>query len=87
MFIISELLCLLYMLLDFMISVMQRMHWMQWMVDFWMEGSSVSRWLDMEDHHLHIVVIAVGGGGYIQTVLPLIIIIIHKRFLSFGLVY
>lgn len=38
------------------------MHWMQWMVAFWMEGSSVSRWLDMEDHHLHIVVIAVGGG-------------------------
>jgi hypothetical protein len=40
---------------------------MLWMVDFWMEGSSVSKWLDMEDHRLHTVVIAVGGGGCTQT--------------------
>jgi hypothetical protein len=58
---------------------MQRMHWMQWMVDFWMEGSSVSRWLDMEGHHLHTVVIAVGGGGYIETILCHIFILLFTN--------
>jgi len=51
-------------LLGFMTNAMRRMHWMQWMVDCWMEGSSVSKWLVMEDHRLLTVVIAVGGGGY-----------------------
>jgi hypothetical protein len=49
-------------LTGFMTSVMQRMHWMQWMGDFWMEGSFVCKWLDMEDRRRHIVVIAAGGG-------------------------
>jgi len=35
---------------------------MQWMADFWMEGSSASKWHDMEDLRLHIVGTAAGGG-------------------------
>jgi hypothetical protein len=58
--------CLVYdfyrLLLGFMTNAMQRMRWMQWMADFWMEGSSASKWHDMEDHRLHIVDIAGGGG-------------------------
>lgn len=41
---------------------MQKMRWMQWMADFWMEGSSASKWHDMEDLRLHIVDTAAGGG-------------------------
>ena len=49
-------------LLDFMTNAMQRMRWMQWMADFWMEGSSASKWHDMEDLRLRIVDTAGGGG-------------------------
>lgn len=49
-------------LLGFMISAMQRMHWMQWMADFWMEGSFASKWHDMGDRRLRTVDTAGGGG-------------------------
>jgi len=45
-----------------MTNAMQRMRWMQWMADFWMEGSSASKWHDMEDLRLRIVDTAGGGG-------------------------
>lgn len=51
-----------YRLLGFMINAMQRTRWMQWMADFWMEGSFASKWHGMEDRRLHIVDTAGGGG-------------------------
>jgi len=49
-------------LLGFTTNAMQKMRWMRWMADFWMEGSSASKWRDMEDLRLHIVDTAEGGG-------------------------
>jgi hypothetical protein len=49
-------------LLGFMINAMQKTRWMQWMVDFWMEGSFASKWHGMEDRRRRIVDTAGGGG-------------------------
>ena len=50
-----------------MTNVMLKMHLMLWMVDYWMVGNCVSRWLAMEDLHLLIVVVVADAGeGKIQ---------------------